>query len=162
MADNPDRLLSHSGTDQMLSGTDRLAAAFSTDSFNERQRNTMTLGAAGFSVLVLLSFFSSDDGPVLCPFRRCTGGYCPGCGLTRSGGRLLRGDLAGSWAQHPWMVLGAAQAAVFAALYMAGTAAIRTRLRGWWRPLAFANSAALVGIWIFRLFDGSIPVPFSG
>lgn len=109
-----------------------------------------------------------DRGPVLCPFRRCTGGYCPGCGLTRAAGRLARGDVAGAWHHHPFLVVAAVEAVVLAGAWAAW------RWRRSRRPappgrrpnvgsgsLALANLALLVAIWVARLALGSIPVPFA-
>ena len=100
----------------------------------------------------------TDDGAGVCAFRRCTGGYCPGCGLTRSARHLLGGDLRAAWHDHPFMVLAAMQVAVAAALY-AVASRLRTRLRSL-RTLAVVaalNGVLLLVIWVVRLVDGSIP-----
>ena len=95
---------------------------------------------------------------VLCPFRRCTGGYCPGCGATRSANRLLHGDLAGSWAQHPWVVLAALQLAVLAGVLAVVDPTRRAdRLRRGALPLLVANCTLMTGIWVVRLSTDSIP-----
>jgi hypothetical protein len=117
---------------------------------------------AGVAAATAAALAAADDsGPVLCLFRRCTGGYCPGCGLTRSAGRLVRGDLAGSWHQHPFLAIAMAQlvvlAAVLAARYEAGLQAIRRRAL----PLLAVNGAVLLGVWILRLSTGAIPAPFA-
>lgn len=114
------------------------------------------------AVIATLFALSDEDGPVLCPFRRCTGGYCPGCGLTRSGGRLVRGDVVGSWQQHPFLVLGVVQAALVATLWRFGSGSLRARMQTLSGRFLKANLALLLGIWVIRLFDGSIPVPFAG
>ncbi len=98
-----------------------------------------------------------DDGIVLCPFRRCTGGYCPGCGATRATHQLLRGDLGASWSHHPWVVLAAVQAAVIAVV---GGVLVRGNGRGWRRlvlPALVANSVLLLVIWAARLWTEAIP-----
>ncbi|MGF1598516.1 MAG: DUF2752 domain-containing protein [Acidimicrobiales bacterium] len=114
--------------------------------------------AAGL-VAVAAVVVTDDDGPVLCPFRLCTGGYCPGCGLSRAGGRLARGDLAASWHQHPFALLAALQLVVVAAWCLAGR-----RRPGSLPlvPLLVGNGAVLVGLWILRLMLGDIPAPFAG
>ena len=117
------------------------------------------VGAAAFVVAGLTA--SSDEGTVLCPYRRCTGGYCPGCGLTRSTGQLLRGDVAGSWSQHPFLVLAVAQLAVIAGLWSLGRTSIRAWLSRYATQLVVANAALLGAIWIVRLATGAIPAPFS-
>lgn len=129
---------------------------------SDRRRRLLLLGGGAGLAFLLLAFFSSEDGPVLCPFRRCTGGYCPGCGMTRSGGRLLRGDLAGSWEHHPFLVLAATQLAVLGALFTIGTSTVRRRLKSWWRPIAYANIGLIFAIWLARLVEGAIPAPFAG
>lgn len=103
----------------------------------------------------------TDDGPGVCVFRRCTGGYCPGCGMTRSARHLTRGQLGAAWQDHPFLVLAAAQAIVAGAVYgvlrRIGTAV------NWSRALVvlgICNVVLIIGIWIVRLVDGSIPRPF--
>lgn len=100
----------------------------------------------------------TDDGPGVCVFRRCTGGYCPGCGMTRSARHLTRGQLGAAWQDHPYLVLAAAQAIVAGAVY----AVVRRigRTINWNRilvALGIVNVVLITGIWIARLIDGSIP-----
>ena len=100
----------------------------------------------------------TDDGPGVCVFRRCTGGYCPGCGMTRSARHLTRGQIGAAWQDHPFLVLAAAQAIVAGAAY----AAVRRigRTANWNRVLVvlgIVNVVLITGIWIARLVDGSIP-----
>ena len=100
----------------------------------------------------------TDDGPGVCVFRRCTGGYCPGCGMTRSARHLTRGQLGAAWQDHPYLVLAAAQAVVAGAVY----AVVRRigRTINWNRVLVvlgIVNVVLITGIWIARLIDGSIP-----
>lgn len=121
------------------------------------QRRFIAAGAIVFGVLAALS---NDDGPVLCPLRRCSGGYCPGCGLTRSGGRLLRGDVAGSWQQHPYLLIAIAQIAAVATLWSVGSASLRQRLATLGRPALAVNAALMAAVWVVRMTNGSIPIPF--
>ena len=112
----------------------------------------------GIAAVGLLTEVMVVDGPVLCPFRRCTGGYCPACGGTRAARALLAGDLGEAWRQHPWTVLLALQFALLACAAAVSTAPfVRSRL-GW---LVSANLVIGLGIWALRLSQGSIPVPFS-
>ncbi|MDH3684295.1 MAG: DUF2752 domain-containing protein [Acidimicrobiia bacterium] len=104
---------------------------------------------------------ASDDGPVLCPFRRCTGGYCPGCGITRSTAALIRGDVAGSWHHHPFLLIAAAQAAVLTALWSVATAELRAALLRRRDALLAANGVIVAAVWAVRLATGQIPLPFS-
>jgi len=97
----------------------------------------------------------SDGGPVLCPFRKCTGAYCPGCGGTRAVARLLRGDLVGAWHQHPYVVLLAVQSVVFGGAWF--TAPGQRLMRRFWLPVLVTNVAMITVIWMFRLAIGDIP-----
>lgn len=108
--------------------------------------------------IFLVDAGGTDDGPGLCVFRRCTGGYCPGCGVTRSARHLTRGEFAAAWHDHPWMVLAAAQMVVAAAVY-ALFRAVRERIdvRKVLIVVGVVNVALSLGIWIVRLVDGSIP-----
>ncbi len=116
------------------------------------------VGAAVVATVAVSTTSDTDDGLVLCPFRRCTGTYCPGCGGTRAAGRLLRGDVMGAWHQHPYVVLLAAQLLLLAGL------ATQVRGRTWIssRAVAFvvANAALMVVLWVVRLGLGDIPGPF--
>lgn len=101
---------------------------------------------------------AADDGPTVCPFALVTGTACPGCGLTRAAGYLLRGDLSSALRYHPLVILIAVQA-------LAGW--------GWWmlrrsdtvRPLSTRiTNAILIGtgvsltvVWLLRLWAGSLP-----
>lgn len=134
--------------------------AISTTSGGLLSQRWFRLGAIGGGAVAILSALSTDDGPVLCPFRICTGGYCPACGMTRSGGRLLRGDLAGSLQQHPYLPFAVVQVAVLALIWRLGSVATRSRVVALARPLLAVNAIALVCIWIARMATDAIPVPF--
>lgn len=107
----------------------------------------------------------ADEGVVLCPFRRCTGGYCPGCGATRAASALVRGDLVGSIRLHPLVVVWAAQvvAAVVAVSLSPGTARriARTWISGHLAAVVGINLAAAVVVWVVRLGTGTVPGPFG-
>lgn len=101
---------------------------------------------------------TADDGPTVCPFALTTGTACPGCGMTRAAGYLLRGDLSSALRYHPLVILIAVQA-------LAGW--------GWWmlrrsdtvRPLStritnailIGTGVSLVLVWLLRLWAGSLP-----
>lgn len=100
----------------------------------------------------------TDDGPGVCVFRRCTGGYCPGCGMTRSARHLTRGQVGAAWQDHPFLVLAAVQAVIAAAVY--GLFRRIGATVNWNRALVvlgIVNVVLIIGIWIVRLVDGSIP-----
>ncbi|MBO4902206.1 MAG: DUF2752 domain-containing protein [Lachnospiraceae bacterium] len=58
------------------------------------------LGIAG-ALLLRSGVFDNIHGESLCAFRRATGYYCPGCGLTRSCFALARGRVLKSILYHP-------------------------------------------------------------
>ena len=100
----------------------------------------------------------TDDGPGVCVLRRCTGGYCPGCGMTRSARHLTRGQIGSAWQDHPFLVLAAAQVIVAGSMY--GVVRRIGRTVDWNRVLVvlgIVNVVLITGIWIARLVDGSIP-----
>jgi hypothetical protein len=102
---------------------------------------------------------SGMDAIWLCPVRACTGVSCPGCGMIRSVGRMLRGDLAGSLQLHPAGIVLAIEAIVVIGL-MAGLV-LRGKSRNlarWAVPLAVANGVLLMSIWAVRLAAGTLPV----
>ena len=121
-----------------------------------RDQLPLAVGSAVLATLVVTA--PGDDGLILCPFRRCTGGYCPGCGGTRAARNLLHGNVSGAWGHNPWVVLAAAQLIVLAGILAFVHPAVRiTRLRRLAIPLLAVNTIALIAIWIVRLHDGSIP-----
>lgn len=121
------------------------------------------LAVGGAGVLAAALGASSDNGPVLCLFRRCTGGYCPACGLTRAAGRLARGDLAGSWHQHPFLLVAVIEAVMALATWWARKGPLAPAwalLLRHQNRLVVLNLAGLLALWALRLSLGDIPVPF--
>ncbi|WP_420452588.1 DUF2752 domain-containing protein [Ilumatobacter sp.] len=120
-----------------------------------------TGAAALVGAVVVVDATGTDDGPGLCVFRRCTGGYCPGCGVTRSARHLVHGEWAAAWSDHPWVLLVVAQAAV-AAIVLGASRSARVRVAGVGvdrvvLTVGLANVALAWSIWIARLAAGSIP-----
>ena len=125
-----------------------------------RSRGAHAAPLAAGMVLVgaLVAGAGADDGVVLCPFRRCTGGYCPGCGTTRAANRFVRGDVGASWSQHPWIVFAVVQITVLTAIVaLSAPPARRARIRRAAIPLLVTNFVLMIGIWVVRLSTGAIP-----
>lgn len=121
---------------------------------------TARMATFGAAAVTAIATAGSDDGIVLCPFRRCTGAYCPGCGATRATNRLVQGDVGAAWSQHPAVVLIAAQLAVIGAVLLARRRDPRTLPR--WLVLGWisVNATLMLAIWLIRLRTGSIPHGF--
>lgn len=118
-----------------------------------------TMLAAPFVGLFLLALFApSDDGPTICPFAICTGTACPGCGLTRAGSSLIRGDFSAAMTYHPLVLLIGLQLAGGWVWYV-------LRRRGVVQPInnrmlngiLIATLVALVAVWVIRLTAGTLP-----
>jgi hypothetical protein len=83
---------------------------------------------------------------------------CPTCGLTRSVTALLRGDLAGSIAIHPWGVALVAQlAAAWIVWGLWNARRWRTRPDRFLPQVVVANAALLALIWIVRFATDTLP-----
>ena len=102
------------------------------------------------------------SGAPLCPFAFLSGLPCPGCGLTRAGFCLLRGDLGGAVAMSPLSPVVVPFVALVVArafwLYLRGRAALPPR---WVTRGAIGLWAALIVVWALRftgLFGGPVPV----
>jgi hypothetical protein len=93
-----------------------------------------------------------------CPFLAVTGLFCPGCGITRAGLRLVRGDVLAAVALNPLAV--AVVVAGLAWLLSAYAAAAGLRDRPLQAPawLVRATPALVIGFWVLR----NVPAaPFS-
>ncbi len=98
------------------------------------------------------------DGPVLCPFRRCTGGYCPLCGATRSAATLARLDPVGALRLYPALPL--LGFAVFLAVrpgWLVGQQRVHRLLSS--DRLLLGIAAAISVIWLVRMVVGDVPSP---
>ncbi len=127
-----------------------------------RQSASVATGLGTLALAALVVSADGEEGIVVCPFRRCTGGYCPGCGGTRAVRHLLGGNLRAAWTDHPWVVLALVQAAAVAAVVGLGRrqpgGPVRLdRARGIGMRLVMPNVVILVAVWMLRLMDGSIP-----
>jgi len=122
-------------------------------------RRLLAAGAAGALLAPTLAN-PGGEGLVLCPLRRITGVWCPGCGMTRAVGWLARADWTQAWHLHPWVFVLALQAVV-GVLALAAAGPRRARLVRDGRlvaGLAALNSAGLLALWIYRLTWGSFPI----
>ncbi len=119
----------------------------------------------GVAAVLLADAAGTDDGPGVCVVRRCTGGYCPGCGMSRAARHLTRGEAGAAWSDHPWMVLIAVQVVVATALAVARLVTGRSAWPAWLdgrrvATIALVNVVVALGIWVARLATGDIPAPF--
>jgi hypothetical protein len=113
------------------------------------------VGVVAAAAMVLTA--NDDDGPVLCVWRRCTGGWCAGCGLTRAANQLARGQVGASWRLHPMAVLLTVQLVLVIGLRLARPSSFGRLTTRWLAPLAMANVALALVIWLVRLATGAIP-----
>lgn len=98
-------------------------------------------------------------GPPLCPYRLFTGHSCPGCGLTRGVGSLLRGRWHEAITMHPLAPVLVMQAAAFCVAFVLFGAGARTRLPTWLiTSLVALNTIAFLAIWVARTSTGQIAV----
>jgi len=95
---------------------------------------------------------SSLPVPTICPFRTCTGQACPGCGLTRSVGSLLNGDVAESVRLHPLAVVVMAQALLLWVLLLVRRTGHPATLwlTRWWLGAGVLSAWLFVGVWVVR------------
>ncbi|MGC4152771.1 MAG: DUF2752 domain-containing protein [Propionicimonas sp.] len=106
-------------------------------------------GAAG---VTLSAIKLVTDVRIGCPWLALTGTFCPLCGATTMGSRLLVGDIAGAWANNPFVLvlLGLGLLAVIAwTVEVAGGPALRPprALRSpalWWSILGAAALAFMI------------------
>lgn len=100
---------------------------------------------------------ADNGGPALCPFHVITGLWCPGCGLTRAGGVLARGNIGDAIGWHPMILPLAIQVAVVWALFsfvpQRAERVFGPRVR---TTMLMLNSVALIGVWVYRIRTGQI------
>lgn len=114
--------------------------------------------AAGFGAVLLVG---DEDGPVLCPFRLCTGGYCPACGSTRSFARFAGADPIGAFRTHPVAALLVVQVLVGLTFVLSRPQAAVDWLRPRLATLVWLNAGAAIVVWLLRMGLGQIPAPFG-
>jgi hypothetical protein len=134
-------------------------ATISTAAFSGPDRRPSIrwlVGLAGPLGLAVVAVGAAGDGPPLCPIRRCTGHACPGCGMTRALGALVRGDVELALRYHPLVVLVGAQLLALWAIAVAGRWSPRIT-RALPVPIA-VTSVALVAVWALRWRLGLLDV----
>lgn len=88
--------------------------------------------------LVLVHGFVHLRPPCVCVFRAIFGIDCPACGITRSAGALLTGDIPGAFRFHP---AGPLIVAIFAVITMYLVVVVLTNVKGLeWRKEVTASS----------------------
>ncbi len=98
-----------------------------------------------------------NGGPPSCPYALVTGHACPGCGLTRAVGALLRGRVHEALGWHPLAPLLVAQVALACLAYVVAGPHLRRRLPAGVVPAVLvANAALLLGVWVVRGLTGDL------
>ena len=127
-------------------------------------RPTSLLGRRSFlaipfvAAITLAAIAPSDASPTICGFANCTGVACPGCGMTRAAGHLIRGNLTEALRYHPLVLLVVAEllgAWTIWAAHQAGW--IRWRHRRWVDVVIGGTAALLIIVWVARLVAGTTP-----
>ena len=110
------------------------------------------------AAMVLATINPSDSSPTICGFARCTGVACPGCGMTRAAGQLVRGNVIEALRYHPLILLVAAELLAAWTIWTAHRAGwIRWRHRRWVDIVIGATAGLLLVVWVIRLATGSTP-----
>ena len=110
------------------------------------------------AAVTLATIAPSDGSPTICGFANCTGVACPGCGMTRAAGHLIRGNLFEALRSHPLVLLVVVEllgAWTIWAAHQAGW--IRWKHRRWVDVVIGGTAALLVIVWIVRLVAGTTP-----
>jgi hypothetical protein len=99
-----------------------------------------------------------EDTPTMCPFALATGMACPGCGMTRAAGQLLRGDFGAAIAYHPLVPAIALLTAVgWGWFVLRRTGRVQPMSNRALNGVLIATALALVAVWVIRLATGSLP-----
>ncbi|MEO5838585.1 MAG: DUF2752 domain-containing protein [Acidimicrobiales bacterium] len=135
----------------------------------QSSRYARPLGFLAGAVLLAPTLLRPDaGGPVLCPFRRVTGVWCPTCGMTRAVAWMAHGDLHQSLRYHPLAPLLLIEAVLGAAFLWYRHRAHRDDPA--WVPFGFlrshspqtllralivANALLVLAVWVIRVKSGS-------
>jgi hypothetical protein len=118
-----------------------------------------SLIALPFVVTIALATINpSDSSPTICGFANCTGVACPGCGMTRAAGQLVRGNVVEALRYHPLILLVVAELLSAWTIWMAHRAGwIQWRHRPWVNYVLAGTAALLAITWVVRLATGTTP-----
>lgn len=121
-------------------------------------RDRLTIAAPALGALFLMTVSPGQVGPTMCPFALFTGTACPGCGMTRAGAALLRGDFATAMTLHPLAPLIAVELIAgwiwFLMRRSGRVSALQTRTIN---AILIATGFLLVTLWVTRLVSGTFP-----
>ncbi len=110
------------------------------------------------AAIALATISPSDSSPTICVFANCTGVACPGCGMTRAAGHLVRGNVIEALRYHPLILLVVAELLAAWTIWVAHRAGwIKWRNRRWVDVVIGGTAALLVVVWIVRLVAGTTP-----
>lgn len=93
-----------------------------------------------------------------CPMVLFTGYPCPGCGLTRAGMALLRGDFSRAWQIHPFIY----PIVILFILFVLNRYMIRKKWK-WMMPALICLMAGMILFYIYRMctqFPGTPPMSY--
>lgn len=135
-------------------GTSRRLASVLTETWRHRLYVAAPLAAIG----LLAAFSPSDDGPTVCAFALCTGTACPGCGMTRAAGYLIRGDIGAAFTYHPLVPLITFQIAAGWTWYMLRrTGKVRPMKQRTLNLTLIGTAVAFLAVWAVRFATGTLP-----
>ncbi len=114
---------------------------------------------AAMAVGVALWDPARSGGPPLCPYQFVTGHTCPGCGLTRAIGALLRGRWSEAVSLHPLAPVVVALVAAGCIAHVVAGDRVRRLVQS---PVGYTAAGLLsvvfVATWVLRVTSGQIDV----
>lgn len=120
-------------------------------------RDRLLLGGP-FAVVAMLALIGPGSAPTLCPFALLTGTACPGCGMTRAVGYLLRGEMTEAIAMHPLAPFVVAEVVVAWGWFLLRRLGLVKPMPAPALPLILTVSGiSLVLVWVIRLLAGTLP-----
>lgn len=124
---------------------------------NLGRRRDLPLALLVAATVAAYGLAPTGNGQVTCLLRLHADHACPGCGMSRATGRLLRGDVAAAFAYHPWVFAFLAQAIGFAAWrYHWGNRPMEPKHRLWLVWSVTVNVSLLFVVWGVRIATGHL------